>query len=355
MGTIMQNNNRLEGTISWRSPSNIALIKYWGKFDGQIPANPSLSMTLKNAYTETVLQYQPANTNSPEILVDGNQSEKFTTRIQNYFEKLQKHFPEIGSFSFRIKTHNTFPHSAGIASSASGFSALALCLLTWHENIRGNNYDDFFRMASDLARQGSGSASRSVYGGMTVWGNHPDVAGSSDYFAIPVPVKVHPLFADLKDTILIVDSGEKQVSSSMGHASMTGHPFAEARYRQANANLSSILKAITTGNWQVFQDITENEALTLHSLMMSAQNGYTLLKPDTLNILQEIKKIREQRQLNVCFTLDAGPNVHLIYPASESDAIKPWIEKTLPGYCENHHRIEDETGNGPVLLKNEKR
>jgi len=355
MGTTQNSNSRQAGTISWRSPSNIALIKYWGKFDRQIPANPSLSMTLKNAYTETILEYKPADANTPEILFDGHQSEKFRARIIRYFEMLQKHFPEMRSYSFTIRTHNTFPHSAGIASSASGFSALALCLLTWHENIRGNNYDDFSRMASDLARQGSGSASRSVFGGMTVWGNHPDVAGSSDNFAIPLPVKVHPLFADLKDTILIVDSGEKKVSSSMGHASMQGHPFEEARYRQANANLSFILNAIATGNWKVFQEITENEALTLHSLMMSAQNGYTLLKPGTLSILQEIKKIREQRQLKVCFTLDAGPNVHLIYPASESDAIRPWIKETLLGYCENHHSIEDETGNGPVLLKNEKR
>ncbi len=352
--------NSSEGTVTWQSPSNIALIKYWGKYDGQMPANPSLSMTLKNAHTITSLKYRPTRhpgTLIQDFSVHNEPGQKFKDRIEKYFRLLSENIPEMTEYEFSIHTKNTFPHSAGIASSASAFSALSLCILSWHENIIKDSFnrEEFYNKASNFARLGSGSASRSVFGKYALWGKFKAVRGSSNEYAIPLNQEISNDFIHLKDTILIVNSGEKKVSSSMGHQTMNGHPFAQSRYQQAGENLRIILEAMKEGSWNTFQEIVENEAMTLHSLMMSAKTGFILMDENTLRIIEELKKFREQRQIKICFTLDAGPNVHILFPASEEPKIRPFIQEALLKYCEKEHFLEDETGEGPVLIKNEMR
>lgn len=347
-----------EGSVTWKSPSNIALIKYWGKYEGQIPANPSLSMTLKNAHTVTNLQYR--KTADPgriikDFKLKNAEGSNFKDRVEKYFSELSKSLPEIPDYEFLIESENTFPHSAGIASSASAFSALALCILTWQENIRKEKYsiELFHSKASDYARRGSGSASRSVYGDYALWGASDDIEGSSNDHAIALNEVINPVFRNMKDTILVVNAREKKVSSSRGHQTMNGHAFASSRYRQARENLREIIKAMKTGQWEVFSAITENEALTLHALMMSARKGFILMDQNTLKVIEELKIFREQRQIKICFTLDAGPNVHLLYPASEEPRVRPFIREELSKYCKEGFILEDETGEGPVLVKNE--
>jgi diphosphomevalonate decarboxylase len=342
------------GKISWRSPSNIALVKYWGKKPVQVPANPSISMTLSRAYTELTLDYSLKNEKIPtawlEFLFEGNKQENFEKKIAGYFKSLIPEFPVLNNYNFKISSSNTFPHSAGIASSASSMSALGLCLAHFIYST-GGWQGDLLQFSSRLSRLASGSACRSVYGGFVVWGHIPELAGTSDDFAIPVPYEVHPAFKDLKDSIMVASSREKEVSSRTGHSLMAGHPYAEARYKMAMSDVLNLSHALRSGDFEEFVKITETEALNLHALMMTSSPSYLLIEPNTLNIVNAVRLFRKETKIPVCFTLDAGPNVHLLYPEANASIVKSWINAELIKFCENGKWIDDGIGTGPERLK----
>ena len=343
------------GKIAWRSPSNIALVKYWGKKGRQIPANPSLSMTLSRAVTEMTLEYHSKDENESawlEFYFDGHKQEKFEEKIAGYLQSLFAEYPFLSDLSFRVSSSNTFPHSTGIASSASSMSALGLCLAELAERFSGNFKDTslFMREASRLSRLASGSACRSVYGGYVIWGFNPRIPGTSDEYAIPFPFEVHNAFRNMKDAILVVSGKEKEVSSRAGHALMEGHPYAPARYESAVNNILDLSDALKKGDMEDFIRITESEALNLHALMMSSRESYLLLEPNTVNIVKSVRQFRKDSSVPLCFTLDAGPNVHLLYPAGYESIVRSWIEEELVKYCENGKWIDDRIGEGAERL-----
>jgi diphosphomevalonate decarboxylase len=206
------------------------------------------------------------------------------------------------------------------------------------------------KQASHLSRLASGSACRSVYGGYTIWGYVPEIAGTSDEFAIPLPFKVNPAFLEMRDAILVVSSREKEVSSRAGHSLMKDHPYAGARYKMAMTNLLELAEALRSGDYDGFTRITESEALNLHALMMSSRQSYLLIEPNTLNIVNAIRRFRKETNIPVCFTLDAGPNVHMLYPSANVPAIHQWIREELVNFCENGKWIDDGIGSGPEKL-----
>ncbi|MGE3610188.1 MAG: diphosphomevalonate decarboxylase [Bacteriovoracaceae bacterium] len=327
----------------WRSPANIAFVKYWGKKGHQIPANPSLSLTLSECYTETSLTFTPGNF-SVEVIFDGKKEDKFAEKIQKYISTLVTEVPALGQLQYKVKTMNTFPHGAGIASSASGLSALALCLTDYlYFQLDQKNNSTFYQMASNLSRLASGSACRSIYGSMVSWGES-ELAGSSDEFA--TPFDVHPEFQNLQDTILVISAAEKNVSSRAGHDRMKEHPFAEARFIQAKNNYSTMLKALAVGDLEVVGNLLEVEALTLHAMMMTSPDSYTLLKPNSLVAIDLVRDFRKQTGIPVYFTFDAGPNLHLIYPAQYKEKITVFASHELAPICSKI--IYDECGKGPV-------
>ena len=118
-----------EGVVSWQSPSNIALVKYWGKYGEQLPQNPSISFTLSNCNTKTTLRYIKSNQTSFKVFLDKKREESFEPKISTFFKRIEAYVPFVKDYSFTVETSNSFPHSSGIASSASGMSALALCLM----------------------------------------------------------------------------------------------------------------------------------------------------------------------------------------------------------------------------------
>jgi len=341
------------GTVAWQSPSNIALVKYWGKKGFQLPANPSLSITLSNSYTETSVEFAQSLTPgkiSIDFFFEGDKNALFESKVKKFFESISDELSFLNDFHFTINSKNTFPHSAGIASSASAMSALALCLCSIEQQLvegKESFDDDFFRKASNLARIGSGSAARSVYGGLASWGETELIIGSSDNFATQFPETIHPVFKGFNDSILIVSKGEKEVSSRAGHALMIGHPFANARYTQALANLKKLIHAIPDGDINTLIEVVENEALSLHAMMMASSPGYLLFGKNTFAIIQNIVKYRKQSNVNLCFTLDAGPNVHLLYPEKDKKEVKHFINEHLLKYCENETVIDDVMGHGP--------
>lgn len=342
------------GSYTWSSPSNIALVKYWGKKEHQIPENPSISFTLNNCKTTTTLSFsKKENTNelSFDVFLDGEKKDDFKPKIETFFKRIEAYLPFLRDFHFKIETSNTFPHSSGIASSASGMSALALCLMSIEKQLSDDISKVYFNQkASFLARLGSGSACRSIEGNLIVWGTHKEINGSSDLFGIKYPHNVHENFKNYQDTILLVDKGEKQVSSTVGHNLMHNHPFAKRRFEQAHENMSQLILIFKTGDLDAFIKIVESEALTLHAMMMTSMPYFILMKPNTLEIINKIWAYRAKTNSKTCFTLDAGSNVHVLYPENEKESTMRFIKNELAVYCQNEHYISDQIGFGAQLI-----
>src|SRR5690606_35962118 len=306
-----------KGSFTFSAPSNIALVKYWGKKENQIPANPSLSFTLNHCKTITTLQFEPKTEKSIsfDLLFEGKPKESFRPKIQKYFERIQDLCPYILNYHFTIDTHNTFPHSSGIASSASGMAALSANIIALEKLINPHQTEDYYlQKASLLARLGSGSACRSIKGNIVGWGETVSIENSSDLFGVEFAYEVHAVFQNYQDSILLVDKGEKQVSSTVGHELMHNHPFATQRFEQAHTTSAQLKDILKSGNLEQFIALVESEALTLHAMMMTSMPYFILMKPNTLEIINQIWKFRETANVPVCFTLDAGANVHVLYP-----------------------------------------
>ena len=342
-----------QGSFSWSAPSNIALVKYWGKKENQIPANPSVSFTLNNCKTITILAFAKKQNDgnfSFDLLFEGKPKEDFKPKIQKFLERVEKYLPFLKEYHFTIDTQNTFPHSSGIASSASGMAALAMNLMSLEKALHPTmNEDYFYSKASFLARLGSGSACRSIKGQVVVWGNQANIKRSSNLYGVEYPYTIHDTFKNFQDTILLVDKGEKQVSSTLGHDLMHDHPFAERRFAQAHENLDKLIPVFENGNLEEFIKIVESEALTLHAMMMTSMPYFILMKPNTLQIINAILKFRNETKIPVCFTLDAGANVHVLYPNAVKEKVLQFIKAELVDYCQNGQYLCDEIGNGAML------
>jgi len=360
--------------IGYESPSNIALVKYWGKYGRQYPRNTSLSFTLSKAKSITYCKYQFSDKKSPNLdlsfYFEGKRNQQFEDRIRKFLLSIQDEFEWIPFTQFDINSKNTFPHSSGIASSASALSALALCLIDIHFHIqkvsdsdtKNDNENDNLgeplvedkklQKASFIARLGSGSASRSIFPKLALWGVHPDFALSSNDYAIPFYEHFDTIFHDYQDDILIVSKREKSVSSSAGHKLMEDNPYAAVRYQQANQNISVLVKAMKEGDLNKFIQIVESEAMTLHALMMCSSPSYILMEPNTIEIINRIRQFRVSTKVPICFTLDAGPNVHILYPKSYKSEANAFIMKELIPLSEGGLIIEDEVGMGPKKMQN---
>jgi len=195
---ILEKENITSGRIAWRSPSNLALVKYWGKYGRQLPRNPSISFTLNNAFTETILEYRPKESDNENIELDfffeKKENDAFRDKLLKFLESIVDVFPFLTQLHLTVHSYNSFPHSTGIASSASAMSALATCLCSLEKELFGTLQDskDFLQKSSFLARLGSGSASRSVYPHLAIWGESAAAEGSSNLYAIPWGERVHP-------------------------------------------------------------------------------------------------------------------------------------------------------------------
>ena len=352
----IRENESVNGVVGWKSPSNIALIKYWGKFGRQLPLNPSVSFTLSQAYTQTIIEYKTKKKSNKKVSInfyfEGKLKPDFARRINKYFKSLNEIFPFITQLEFEITSDNSFPHSSGIASSASSMSSLALCLCSIERDIFNIEYNEkaFFKKASYVARLGSGSASRSIYPKAALWGEMEGISKSSDLFALPVKKYLHDNFTKFHDDILIVSKTAKSISSSDGHSIMSNHRFKDGRILQANKRLHLLIKAMKNGDYDKFGTIVENEAFTLHGLMMSSDPSYVLMEPNTLQIIKLVRAFRKNTNIPVYFSLDAGPNVHLLYPDSEAKKVTEFIDSKLVKYCKDKEYIKDYMGSGPKEL-----
>lgn len=336
-------------TAFWEAPSNIALIKYWGKTAPQIPKNPSLSFTLSSSVSQTEVFFQPSKLGKFDFTFyfEGIPKPDFKPKLQTFFKRIESYIPWIHGFELIIKSKNTFPHSSGIASSASAMAALALCLMDMETQLFPSMETDFFHQkASFLARLGSGSAARSIQGPVTVWGENKIFYKASNLYALPFGEELHPVFSTYQDAILLVDKGTKAVSSSQGHDLMHQHPFASQRFSQAVTNLEALTSTMKAGDLDTFVDVVELEALSLHAMMLTSNPYFILIKPNTLAIIEKIREFRVSQKVPICFTLDAGANVHLLYPLEFKAQVNTFIAEELAVFCEKGQYLLDQVGEG---------
>lgn len=317
-----------------------------------MPANPSISLTLSDLYATTSMEIAYGNVSgqpSFSFMLEGQQKPSFEPKITQFLQKIWEYSKLIQNHTLAISSSNNFPHGTGIASSAAGFGAMACCIAYLekaHYGVYPGGFDSFERSASFMARLGSGSACRSLFAAPAIWGEH-EAFNSSDLYALPFEAAIHPDLASLMDAVLIVDAGEKSVSSTAGHALLKGNEYAKVRYEVAKSNLGKITEAMTSGKVRAFINIVESEALQLHAMMMSSSPYYLLMRPGTLAIIEKIWAYREKTGHPVMFTLDAGANVHLLFPQLLQQEVTNFIETELLVYCQNKQYLCSRTGTAP--------
>jgi diphosphomevalonate decarboxylase len=314
------------------APSNIALVKYWGKHAVQLPMNPSVSFTLNKSKTitkaKTELLSEKTQKTQFKFLFEGVHKPDFELKIADFFKRIDKFVPFINHFKWTFDSRNTFPHSSGIASSASGFAALAKIIMAIEKELNPKISDAYLQAkTSFLARLGSGSAARSFVSPTMIWGAHPQLKYTSDLYAIAPDFELHSVFNNYQDTIILVEKAQKKVSSTVGHNLMNSHPYKAIRKQQAFDNTLKILEILKTGEIDKFIDLVEAEALSLHALMMSSKPNYVLMQAETLHIIHEIRNYRQTNGSKVCFTLDAGANVHVLFPENEKETVLAFLQK----------------------------
>ena len=285
------------------APANIACIKYWGKADEslRLPLNDSISMNLSGAYTTTTVEFSSTLTADSVELLGGEFSEKEIARVVAGLNRIRD-VSGIGLFA-RVVTQNSFPKGAGSAASASGFAALTVSGFAAAEKVLSE------KELTVVARLGSGSACRSIPDGFVVWkkGNT-----SEDSFAYSLHPATH---WDLCDALVIVDSGMKKISTTDGMEQVSTSPLLATRLLSVPERITRCKQALNDKNFTQLGEVMEEDCLDMHAVMQSQSPPCIYWNETTIAIMEAIKIWRSDG-LPVYFTIDAGPNVHVMYEAT---------------------------------------
>ncbi len=288
--------------------SNIALCKYWGKRNAELnlPINSSLSVSLGYLGTQTSIRQHEK---SDVIMLNGKELDpgaKFTSRLKTYLDLFR---PDI-TFFFKIDTHNNFPTAAGLASSASGYAAMALAL------------NDFFGWGLDgkalsiLARLGSGSASRSVYNGFVQW-FRGDLENGLDSFAERMPLE----WPELRLAVVTVSSASKPIGSTEGmKKTVETSTLYKSWPEKAARDIERIRDAIYRKDFEQLGATAESNALAMHATMIDTQPSVLYWLPETVATFHKIWQLRSDG-LPLYFTIDAGPNVKILFQAMHQSTV----------------------------------
>ncbi len=302
---------------SAKACSNIAFIKYWGKadFERNLPLNGSISMTLSEAVTHTTVEWDPDLT-TDEIYLDGERVlDGRALRISRYLDGIRDQYYRLGA---RVASYNSFPAGTGIASSASGFAALATAAI----GAFGEGLPDDVEMTR-WARRGSGSACRSIQAGYVEW-----VAGDDDASSVSRAL-CGPSHWDLRDIVVILSRAPKAISSSEGHRIASRHPFMAARQAHLEARILALKGALAARDFVTFGELVEHEAMEVQAIMMSGEPSALYLQPDTVRLVHAVRAWRDEG-LPVYFTLDAGPNLHVLCEGDRCHEVEARLRELAP-------------------------
>jgi diphosphomevalonate decarboxylase len=288
---------------------NIAFIKYWGNCDPQarIPANGSISMNLGGLETRTTVTFEPSLKSDMLILNGQSVSGTSSSRASEFLDRVRG-MAGLKEFA-RIESENNFPMGAGIASSASAFAALALASST----AAGLNLDE--AALSRLARTGSGSACRSIPGGFVEW-----LADGCDPDSGAVSI-ASPEHWDLCDCVAVISREHKPTGSTEGHALAHTSPLQKARVDGAPQRLTQCRNAILARDFEAFAEVTELDNNLMHAVMMTSRPQLIYWQPATIAIMKAVQSWRAAG-LAACYTIDAGPNVHVICERADQEQVE---------------------------------
>ena len=299
---------------------NIAFIKYWGNCDpeSRVPANGSISMNLAGLESRTTVMFDESLADD-ELKLQGEPAPGAALARVGHFLDVVRRLAGIDAYA-KVVSENNFPMGVGIASSASAFAALALAA------TRAAGLDLPEIELSRLARLGSGSACRSVPGGFVEW---QVAGGEEDSHALSLAPPDH---WDLVDNVAIVDREHKRVGSTEGHTMAHTSPLQRARVDDAPRRLDICRRAILDCDFEDLAEIMELDSNMMHAVIMTSEPSVMYWNPATLAIMREVTAWRGEG-LPVCYTIDAGPNVHVIVLAESSDAVQARLHQ-IPGVLE---------------------
>jgi diphosphomevalonate decarboxylase len=311
--------------ITARANPNIAFIKYWGNRneDLRLPANGSISMNLDGLETRTTVQFDSL-LKADQVFIDGKIAGEIAhARVQKMLDEVRT-MAGIAHFA-RVISENNFPAGTGIASSASAFAALALAATKAAGLVptprvkrsyeQSGRYDLDLAGLSRLARHGSGSACRSIPGGFVEW---IPGTGDVDSFASSIAPPEH---WDLTDCIVMINKNHKLTGSTEGHALAGTSILQSVRVGDTDRRLGICRQAILNRDFAALAEIIEEDSNLMHAVMMTSHPALFYWQPATLRIMQAVRSVRG-KGLAACYTIDAGPNVHVICtsPAAEEIA-----------------------------------
>lgn len=307
------------------APSNIALIKYMGKTEGNRPSNPSISYSLDQLRTTVEISNSDSDIDLWQAMESEyplELSEKSKARYLNFFKFLKNEFAIKGNFLVRSK--NNFPSDAGLASSASSFAALTLACWELAKELKteselkelGYPVDDnkLLNKLSALSRQGSGSSCRSLFSPWSVW-------------SLEYAEEIQLSSTHLHHIAIVVDEDKKLVSSSEAHKRIESSLLNEGREARANMRMSQLLEALNSNHWQKAYEICWAEFWDMHALFESSEPNFGYMKPGSLEVLNEIRNYWSQNNDGPIVTMDAGPNIHLLFRNEQRDLYNEFLNK----------------------------
>lgn len=288
--------------------ANIAFIKYWGNRDQflRLPLNDSLSMNLDALTAETTVEFQDGLDEDDIVLGEEHPDAASHERIIRHLDRVRS-AAQI-SLRARVVSRLNFPMGTGLASSAAGFAALTLAATA----AAGLEWDE--RALSVLARQGSGSACRSIPGGFVEW--IASMSSVTSFARTIVPAD----YWDLRDIVAVVTEEPKRVGSSDGHLAAPTSPFLGERLNRLPGRFHRAKRAILSRELHALGPDMEAEAVELHFIAMTSRPALYYWSPEMVRVIEAARRWREQG-LPVYFTLDAGPNVHLICEGKDADQV----------------------------------
>lgn len=300
------------------APTNIAFTKYWGKKDEELrlPENGSVSMTLSDLLTTTTVEFSKDFKKDQIIINGGGVESGEADRVIKHLDRIRR----MANIEYKAKmvSHNNFPSGTGLSSSASGFAALSLAA----SKAAGLNLSE--KDLSILARQGSGSACRSIPSGFVEWldGDTSDTSFATQIFP--------PNYWDIADVVVVVSEGKKEVSTSKGQQSAASSPFMAIRQSHMKEKNELCKKLIAEKNFAAFGELIEAEALELHTIMLTQRPALIYWTPGTLRIMKLVSHWRVDG-VPVYFTINTGQNIHLICEQKDVEAVKSKLKDIEEG------------------------
>jgi diphosphomevalonate decarboxylase len=317
-----------------RAHPNIAFIKYWGNRDDalRLPANSSISMNLDGLYAQTEVEWMGEGGSDSLLLNGSEQTGQALVRVSAHLDVIRQ---RLGlGLSAHVISENNFPMGAGIASSAAAFAALTVAAVS----ASGETLSE--RELTTLARRGSGSASRSVPPGFVVW-HAADT--HQDSYAESV---ADPAYWDLMDVIAVVSSSHKRTGSQEGHTTAWTSDLQQARVSSAQQRLDACRQAIVERSFPAFAEVVEHDSNLMHAVMMTSRPPLFYWMPATLTVMEAVREWRAEG-LRVCYTLDAGPNVHCICAAVDAPEVAARL-RTIEGVSD----LLSAAPGGPAVVVN---